>query len=49
MTTGFLSGIRSGFVHHKAGHVPARIVLFQKQGPREYRGFVAGFIFMPRL
>ena len=48
MTTGLLSGIRSGFIYHKAGHVLARIALFQKQGPREYRGFPAGFIFLPR-
>jgi hypothetical protein len=39
MTVGFLSGIRSGFIHHKAGHVPLRLALFQKQGAAE----------MPRL
>ena len=38
-TIGFLSGIRSGFIHHKAGHVPLRLALFQKQGAAE----------MPRL
>ena len=30
-TTGFLSGNRSGFIHHEAGYVPARIALFQKR------------------
>jgi hypothetical protein len=48
MTTSFLSEIPTGFIHHKAGHVPARGALFQKRRPRGYGGFLAGFIFLPR-